>query len=430
MRVSAGGLVRVRYAIFALVSTFALAACDAILGDFTLTADAGGPGHDATTVDARSDVTKDGPRQQEHVDATTDAGHDAGHAPADAQHPYDAGVDAAKSDATEKDAGMTKDTGPSCPAPEIICVAGGACVNPEVDPDNCGGCGHSCLSASHVDPTKTTCSGGHCAFVCAPGFSTPCDAGAGDDAGCPTSLATTEHCGACGTSCASPKVCATDDGGASCASSCANGLTQCAGACVNTKTDPSACGASCAACAYACFDGGCGGACTPGIVQCSDLQHTEICGSNYEWQTAVACTVTGELCANGVCACATGLSVCGGACVNEQKDNANCGGCGTTCSITGETCVNGACACATGLSACGTRCVNEQNDDSNCGKCGTSCTITGETCVNGACACATGLSVCGTKCVNEQNDTSNCGKCGKICTPLLQTCTAGSCVGL
>jgi hypothetical protein len=46
--------------------------------------------------------------------------------------------------------------------------------------------------------------------------------------------------------------------------------------------------------------------------------------------------------------CPTGLTTCGGSCVNLQTDTANCGACGTVCGAT-RTCVAGAC---TGYPSC------------------------------------------------------------------------------
>lgn len=49
---------------------------------------------------------------------------------------------------------------------------------------------------------------------------------------------------------------------------------------------------------------------------------------------------------NGVCAaagCAPGLTACGGACVDLNSDNSNCGSCGTSCTAP-ETCNVGSCA--------------------------------------------------------------------------------------
>jgi hypothetical protein len=53
-------------------------------------------------------------------------------------------------------------------------------------------------------------------------------------------------------------------------------------------------------------------------------------------------------------ACNTNYTACNGACVNEQTDKNNCGGCGTghVCG-TGLSCQSGSCACvASGCPSC------------------------------------------------------------------------------
>lgn len=85
--------------------------------------------------------------------------------------------------------------------------------------------------------------------------------------------------------------------------SCA--FTTCGGACVDTSSDPSHCGA-------------CYTPCPPGFV-----------------------------CQGGGCACPGSLTECYGACVDLSSDPANCGTCGAMCSTA---CQNGQCALAPGCS--------------------------------------------------------------------------------
>jgi hypothetical protein len=72
------------------------------------------------------------------------------------------------------------------------------------------------------------------------------------------------------------------------------------------------------------------------------------------------------------------MSLCSGACYDEQTDSAHCGDCTTTCSAS-QSCIAGKCQCGNGaagnaLTACGQACVDAQNDAQNCGGCGTTCT--------------------------------------------------------
>jgi hypothetical protein len=43
-----------------------------------------------------------------------------------------------------------------------------------------------------------------------------------------------------------------------------------------------------------------------------------------------------------VAGCRAGLTACSGACVNTQRSNAHCGGCGRPCGA-GQTCTDGVC---------------------------------------------------------------------------------------
>ena len=172
---------------------------------------------------------------------------------------------------------------------------------------------------------------------------------------------------------------------------------MCTGACVNTQTDNSNCGA-------------CGTACAGG-----------------------------QSCAAGACACPMGQIFCGGRCVNPLTDNANCGACGTACSG-GQSCTNGTCACPGGGASCGGRCVNTNTETDHCGRCGNMCAAplnSTATCAMGACGftCTTGFGNCDTNPANgcETNLTNNglhCGMCGNACAPpanAFSTCAAGRC---
>lgn len=131
---------------------------------------------------------------------------------------------------------------------------------------------------------------------------------------------------------------------------CVDGLTLCAGACVETTSDGANCGTCGHACAAgtvcsggACIAGECPGATTNCAGSCVDLAaNAAHCGS-----CGVACA-TGQTCVAGSCGCPSGGTLCGGACTDVQTDPANCGGCGVACGGC-ESCVAGACT-STGAS--------------------------------------------------------------------------------
>jgi hypothetical protein len=85
-----------------------------------------------------------------------------------------------------------------CPPGTTRC--GNSCVDTNVDIANCGGCGNDCDGASdstaHGAPT---CSGGHCGYVCYPGFA-DCNHLLSD--GCEVDLRSDQkNCGGCGKAC-------------------------------------------------------------------------------------------------------------------------------------------------------------------------------------------------------------------------------------
>ena len=170
------------------------------------------------------------------------------------------------------------------------------------------------------------------------------------------------------------------------ASTCAVGLLNCYGTCVNTQSDAEHCGACDKTCA------------------------------------------AGQSCSAGTCMCAGGLTACATGCSNLASDGANCGACGTAC-MGALLCSQNKCSetCATGEEACGNSCVVKATDPTNCGFCGNKC-MGGQLCVAGACACEAGKSTCAGACVATMSDPANCGACGKLCSAG-QSCSGGVCTG-
>jgi hypothetical protein len=217
-----------------------------------------------------------------------------------------------------------------------------------------------------------------------------------------------EHCGACGSSC----------NGGSCVNgacetapppttTCEQGLTDCAGTCVNTATDPANCGACGAACPA-------GNECAVGVCQEPGAPPADNCIPQ-------------------------GLTACAGFCVDTTSDAANCGGCAVACAA-GESCVGGVCqaaaaaqatTCAAGETDCGGVCVDLSSDLGNCGGCGVACPAETE-CAGGVCQAPAAAAICpagqiectpGT-CTDPLTDLLNCGACGNVCQ---NQCANGVC---
>ncbi|WP_437817857.1 MXAN_6577-like cysteine-rich protein [Sorangium sp. So ce1078] len=226
-------------------------------------------------------------------------------------------------------------------------------------------------------------------------------------------------------------VASCSDGGPSTAA-CVASETECDGICVNTNTSSNHCGACGTTCAseQTCVAGACVSACEGGQTacgaDCADLDTDEAhCGS-----CSNACE-DGETCEDGACqdSCSGGRTACGGECVDTASDPENCGECGAACEE-GQSCEGGACqdgGCSDGLADCGGACVDVASDESHCGSCGTACGDE-QTCVAGECedSCGSGLTTCGDACVDVQTDAENCGSCGESCNAT-QVCQAGMC---
>lgn len=121
----------------------------------------------------------------------------------------------------------------------------------------------------------------------------------------------------------------------------------------------------------------CGGACVPLLTTAA---HCGACGR--------ACPSPANgvgVCNGGRCevACSEGYADCGRGCQSVESDRENCGACGQVCG-TRETCIAGNCAgCATGESVCDGACVR-LDTDRNCQVCGRACEL-GTYCASDGC---------------------------------------------
>jgi hypothetical protein len=326
--------------------------------------------------------------------------------------------------------------------------ANGCEVDARTSLAHCGACGAACARAN----APAACAAGMCTINnCNTGFGN-CDGNAAN--GCETNIRLDQaNCGVCGRACTGGQVCANGV----CQATCAAGTSLCAGACVDTATNPQHCGGCGRACGVTngvagCAAGSCTVAsCNAGFGNC-DGNAANGCEVNTGFD-ARNCGACGEACstANGTPSCATGT--CRIACsagfadcnldpddgceTNTNTGLANCGACGTACAAPNGTpvCAAGACgvgACAREFANCDgsptNGCeVNTARDVSNCGGCGLAC-LRGQFCSGGRCqvTCGLGLTACSGQCVNLQSDEANCGSCGRRCGTGL-VCLSGAC---
>src|SRR5690606_31250835 len=220
------------------------------------------------------------------------------------------------------------------------------CVNPDTDRTYCGateGCGVDGQgSAGEVCEPGHVCNGGECSLSCPSNF-VNCNGTCIDPNTSSNHCGATEGCGvdggSAGEACGAGLVC----NNGTCAEVCPPGFVNCGGECINPEIDRSYCGATlgcgvdgegsdgevCGA-GYVCNQGACALSCAPGLVDCGgecidpdvDRSHcgaTAGCGQAGQGSAGSVCG-SGEVCSDGVCSlsCPEGLIRCGDTCINPD----------------------------------------------------------------------------------------------------------------
>lgn len=144
-------------------------------------------------------------------------------------------------------------------------------------------------------------------------------------------------------------------------------------------------GAACSGRTRVCLVGTCV-ECVPSTSRCA-ANAVEVCDADGHWGSMAECTQPSPDCSEGAesasCVCAGGSdNLCSGICVNRSTDVNNCGTCGTKCSVNGQSCQTGVCACPPDQTICNNSCADIQTNNDHCGGCGVSC---GGTCALGRC---------------------------------------------
>jgi hypothetical protein len=134
----------------------------------------------------------------------------------------------------------------------------------------------------------------------------------------------------------------------------------------------------------------------------------------------------GKVCQRGNCVCPSGLTDCGGTCVDTATDRFNCSACRNTC-LGGKICQGGACVCPGGTEVCGAGCrtIETCTDTLQCG---------GRACCQGQCRnsrtqpCACDADCCGEPGLANLRCQGGvcCGAQGFACTSG-EVCCSGSC---
>ncbi|MBL8680772.1 MAG: hypothetical protein JNK05_16455 [Myxococcales bacterium] len=281
-----------------------------------------------------------------------------------------------------------------CASGQLRCD--GLCVDVQSNDAHCGACGRRCGAVANG---RTQCSNGMCDLRCSPGFGN-CDNNIAT--GCEASLETNANCGRCMAPCGAGSTCNATL--RSCQASCTG--TDCGGACIDTTSSISHCGA-------------CGNVCPTlanAVPGCTAGRCQSNCAAGY-----------GDCDANPANGCEAQLS----------SNAAHCGACGRPCSFPNATasCVGGACVlgtCNSGFANCdgnpANGCeTNTQTSADNCGGCGRVCAL-----ANAMAACSAGACVLGpcvpnfgncdgipaNGCEQSLRTLFHCGECGQFCGDL------------
>lgn len=161
----------------------------------------------------------------------------------------------------------------TCARGLVLC--GAACIDPSLDPANCGGCGRPCAAGA-------SCVSGACA--CTPG--TP---GCGDVIGNPG------RCGAASATCGPRELCS----GGACV--CRPGLTRVGDLCVDLASDPTNCGTPGTRCGGGvCSAGVCGSTCAAATTRCDGACVDTDTSPLHCGECGRACS-RGQICVGGGC---------------------------------------------------------------------------------------------------------------------------------
>ncbi len=358
--------------------------------------------------------------------------------------------------------------------------ADGCETNLSNDPDNCGVCGHRCVTQNGT----ASCVNGACAVAkCDAGF-TDCNGDASD--GCETNTAfDPQNCKTCGNACVpTPGAQAQCTNGVCFEKACAIGFMDCNNnsqdACeTNLGNDATNCGYCGNTCKIPHASAKCNGGkclvdqCDTGWANCdgngangcetqldSDSQNCGACG-----RACVTSGTSSATCIAGACyaVCDAGAGDCShptaptaddGCETATGTDPDNCGLCGNVCSVPSGTpgCSAGVCTIANCPADTGDCDGDVQNgcetdlltDADHCGSCARACSGTNTTaraCAAGLCkpTCATGFDSCSSPAspaaddgceADVSSDVDNCGGCGRACSGdnvASKACDSGKC---
>ena len=262
----------------------------------------------------------------------------------------------------------------SCNSPAADCngLPGDGCeVNTSTNQTNCGGCGAAGSNCNSYYPNATShCSASACTFDGCGTDHANCNTDLTD--GCEVNYKTDKnHCGDCGTSCATTHASSTSCNAGTCVPLCTGAFLTCGNPQNGCAIDPTSDDANCGGCNKVCDSSTAAHVTSNHCV--SSACNPQCAGLNADCDTSRA---------NG-CETPTGT------------DKLNCGGCNITCATNAHTpstsCSGGSCnpVCSSGWHACGLPsdgCNVQFGTTSNCTKCGEVCGASAPYCTATGCS--------------------------------------------